>query len=772
MNPFKRILIILFLIFPAVFVQAQAQDYYHNFAFKKSTGHSGTGANIDVKHHRFDWNIDPTQAKRISGSVTTWFETTEDDVSEITFDLNKSAYDNGNLIVKYHGSTVAHSFPTDGYPDILTIELPVTLEKNKLDSVTIFYDGVPPARAGNAHGAQLIDNAGYPLFYTLSESYEDKDWWPCKADMQDKIDSITIMITTPEDYTPAANGVITNTYNDDGYTTTIFKHKYPIASYLVGIAVTQYNIYDRGTVSIGGTDVPIVYYISKGREPTTQQLNIFDACKQELEIFSDLFGEYPYKNEKYGMYEFGFNGGMEHQTFSGMSWSAFRNGRVVPHELMHQWFGNKVTMATWEHLWLSEGFARYSEALACEKVPMLGIDPVDVRASFKSKANDATNRNYGCVIPEALITNSSTLWGSAYGKTVYERGGMVVSMLRTLLGDDLFFQACRNYLNDPALAYKSAVTGDLQAHLEGVIPGLDLTDFFDSFVYGNGYPDYSEEFAVQWQAVGSDKIRFGIYGQKKSTGSNVSYYSAVIPLRIQGDGGKDTLIVLFDRGVNGVSVGGNGITFGSTPTPEVYLGFKPTSVTFDPYAMSLATGTTLQGTPVATDITDFNVKSIYGINRAQLQLTDTKNVAKVTLESSDDGVNFTTLKELNNQGSGTFTAEENIKYTIVYYRAKVLLKSGQTLYSNIIKILPEEKVTTATVLSNPARGTLKVKLPGYNGMLEYRILDTYGRVIAKGTAPPNQYMLEADIHPLSTGVYFLHLQADAWKQTVKFMVNR
>lgn len=751
-------------------LKAQDHPYYHT-SFIQSTGHSGTGANIDVKHHRFDWNIDPTQEKRISGSVTTWFETTENNVTQVTFDLNKAAYDNSNLVVKYHGTIVPHSFPSSGNPDVLTIDLQSTLTKGKLDSVTIFYDGAPPPKSVNAHGAQLIPNAGYPLFYTLSESYEDKDWWPCKADMQDKIDSITTIIHTPEDYTPAANGVITSTIIENGTRTTTFKHKYPIASYLVGIAVTQYNIYDRGTVNIGGTDMPVMYYISKGRTPTEHQLTIYDACKDELQVFSNLFGDYPYKNEKYGMYEFGFNGGMEHQTFSGMSFGAFNSGRIVAHELMHQWFGNKVTMANWQHLWLSEGFARYGEIIACENVPLLGIDPVATRSIFKSRALSAPLKDYGCIIPEPLIENSNTLWGSTYGSTVYERGSMVVSMLRTLLGDDKFFLACRNYLNDPKLAYGSAVTDDLQAHMEAVVPGLDLTGFFESFAVGNGYPDYSGANAIQWQAVGADKIRFGIYGQSKSTGSTVGYYSTVIPLRVQGDGGKDTLIVLFDRGVDGVSVGGDGVVFGGTHTPEVYLGFKPTSVSFDPYSMSLATGETLQGAPVATDIENFTIRTNGGKNTASLKLSEVDNVRQVVLEKSADGSNFNQLKEMATEGAGIFGAEDEIQYTTIYYRARVTLKSGQTLYSQIIKVTAPDRGVQAVILSNPARGMLKVKLPIYSGKLDYRVIDTYGRTLSKGVESPDQYILEIDVHSLSTGVYFLQLQAEGMKQAIRFMVN-
>ncbi|MCO5286040.1 MAG: hypothetical protein M9898_06465 [Chitinophagaceae bacterium] len=437
----------------AIFLLINNPGYSQHLPVGRTSGNSGTGGNIDVKHHRFEWNIAPTTSKRISGSVTTYFETTQSGVNKITFDLNKASFNNGSLIVKYHGINCTTSFPASGNTDILTITLPVTLGNGKLDSVTIFYNGVPPAVNGQAEGCQQKSTAGYNLFYTLSESYEDKDWWPCKADMQDKIDSLTFIITTPAAYRPAANGVLVSEVTSGSNKIYTFKHKYPIASYLVAVACTQYNVYNRGTVNIGGTNMPVEYYISKGRTPTSGQLATMDACKQELVEFSNLFGDYPFKNEKYGMYEFAWGGGMEHQTFSAMGWGSFTNAGVIAHELMHQWFGDKVTMATWHHLWLAEGFASYGEVLAGEKVPSTGLDPVSIRGNLKTDANNSAERGYGCIIPQANIENSNALWESQYGNSVYNRGGMVVSMLRTLLGDEKFFQACRNYRTSPVLVY-------------------------------------------------------------------------------------------------------------------------------------------------------------------------------------------------------------------------------------------------------------------------------------------------------------------------------
>lgn len=770
----KQIFIAICLaILPAIFVCAQRHDFSSR---PMSTGHSGTGDNIDVKYHRFEWDIDPTQSKRISGSVTTYFVTTENNVSRITFDFNRQSFNNSNLDVQYHGSSVNTSFPGSGNRDILRIDLPSSLGNGALDSVTIFYDGTPPDVNGQEEGCQQVNNYGYPMFYTLSESYEDRDWWPCKADMQDKIDSTDFIITTPSAYRPAANGKLVSEVSSGGNTTYTFKHRYPIASYLVAVAVSQYNVFDRGTVNINGTPVPVVYYISKGHGSNPSSvLNKLDQCKEELVVFSNLFGDYPFKNEKYGMYEFGWGGGMEHQTFSAMGWGVMNDWNVIAHELAHQWFGDKVTFATWNHLWLAEGFARYSEILAAEFVPSIGANPVSRRASFKSSANSFSLRDVGCVIPDADIASSNTIWSSDYGSSVYERGAMVVSMLRTLLGDTKFFQACRDYMDDPLLTYGSATTEDLQRNMEGVTNNFDLTGFFNSFAYGNGYPTYNNSNSIEWMSLGTDKIRFRISGQGQSSGSNVSYYSAVIPLRVQGSGGQDTIIVLYDQGAAGVSVGGNGITYGNSPTPEVYLGFQPTSVTFDPDYMSLAEGETVQTSILAVLNTELKITPSGNGQVAILHLTGNTELTKVEFERSEDGISFSSVGEMINTGSNTYTfSDEGSDVRRVFYRAKLYLATGEILFSKIVSVENTQLENTGfALLNNPVHGTLRMKVPQWarQQSLHLSILDMSGRSVWTSDKNATGGSIEVNVNGLIKGNYLLRVQSEKTSETIQFLIN-
>lgn len=706
---FRKAVLFCFAFFLSLLLKAQ------------TTGYSGTGANIDIKYHRFEWTLNPGAGRTIAGTVTTYFETKQNNVSLITFDFTKASFNNGSLVVKYHNSSVGVgvSFPTTGNVNILRITLPVTLPINTLDSVSITYSGTPPTFATYGEGMDLKTITGLgTAIYTLAESYGDDDFWPCKADMQDKIDSVDFVITTPSAYRAAANGTLISDVVAAPNRIMTYKHRYPIASYLVAVAVAQYNVYNRTPVTIGGTSVPVTYYIGSGRTPTAGNLATMDYCRDQLVAFSNVFGDYPFKNEKYGMYEFGWGGGMEHQTFSAMSWGSMTSWSVVAHELAHQWFGDKVTFGTWNHLWLAEGFARYSEALAAELVPAMGQNPSTVRSSFKTTANNATNRAYSCYLPDASIANSNLIWNSAYGTTVYERGAMVVSMLRMLLGDTKFYQACQNYLNDPALAYRSATTNDLRVHMQNAAGGYDLTPFFNSYVYGNGYPSYNAN--IGWAKSGTNRITLQVTSQTKSTGSTVAYYYTPIAIRVQGSlVSQDTVIVIYDQ--NGqVSRAGNGI---SAPVAgniiSFNLNFDPVTVTFDPFNQTLATGSTAMNSVLDVKLVDFVIRQQPSGNQLTLTLTDGDNeLQQVMLQRSTDGIHFTDLAIMDKIPSANMLKQYTLTdfapaLPVSYYRVK-LVTVTEELYSKTLQA-DRGLITEATVYPNPADKQITIKWIGTPG---------------------------------------------------------
>ncbi len=568
----------------------------------QSTGTSGTGANIDVIYHKIYWRINPDSAiKYIKGSVQTNFKTIQNNVSSISFDLRSGLTIDSikfrNLLLP--AANINHA------SNIVTINLGVTLTNNFIDSLIIFYQGTPPAVSGAAQGYQKATSGTAGNYITtLSESYEDRDWWPCKHDMQDKIDSLDITVNVPwasptaaDTFWVACNGkMVDSTINGTSRSFT-FKNRYPMASYLVFVSVAKYDRYYRA-VDISGTNVQVVYNLLRGKPvaTTTSILTAMDRMNFVIQAFSNKLSDYPFKNEKHGYYDGLLGaGGMEHQTFSGMATSALTSTSTLAHELMHQWFGDNVTFGTWNDLWLAEGFANYGEALAAELVPSLGQNPYTIRNGIK---NSALATTVSAWIPDANINTSNLIWNSSYGNAVYVRGAMVVSMLRAMAGDTKFFQALSNY--QTSLAGKSA-TGDSLKNKFNAILGNDISLFFNDYVGGSGNGAIAVGGkgnpinTINWNSPLANKLVVQVASQAQSASANVAYFRGPVVLHVKGAlASQDTTLCFFDWGAGNLSYAGNGLSAPIAGNLLSYdLSFTPTTVLYDDSARTLSTGSTI-----------------------------------------------------------------------------------------------------------------------------------------------------------------------------------
>ena len=577
----------------------------------RTAGTSGTGANIDVLYHKIFWRINPdSSVKYIKGYVQTNFKTTAANVTAISFDLNSALLIDSIYFrnVKLPVGNIARS------ANVFTITLGVTLGNDVIDSVKVFYKGTPPAVSGLAQGYQLnstrTSTAGN-MINTLSESYEDRDWWPCKADMQDKIDSMDITVSVPwgklgsvgtvkqvDTFWVATNGkMVDSSIINDSTRNFTFKTRYPIPSYLVSVAVGRYDRYYR-TVNVSGMSVPVVYNLMKQGPNNASAVVAMDKVNDALIEFSKRYGDYPFKKEKHGFYD-GLDGagGMEHQTFSAIATSDIANTATLTHELMHQWFGDNVTFAHWNDLWLAEGFARYSEALVQELVPSIGTPAgaANTRSSLKTAAIGYNlNSTY---IPNSNASTSNLIWGSTYGYTVYERGCMVVSMLRAMCGDSIFFNTMTRYQTE--LSGKVATTDTIRNYFNRAL-GRDISVFFDDYVGGSDTISNrlnsigSPINTVSWNALTTpaNRLVVSVTSQARTTGSNVAYFRGPIQLHVKGAlAANDTTITIFDWGSGNLSYAGNGI---STPVAgnrlTFDLSFLPTAVLYDDSSRMMSQG--------------------------------------------------------------------------------------------------------------------------------------------------------------------------------------
>jgi len=518
----KNWLRLMILLFSAIafaqttedIAQMESQNTTFNFTANPNT------ANYDLVYNRLELDVNPAY-QYISGEVTAYYRAKET-MSSIVFDLAS----NMNVAqVLQRGNPL--QFSRSG--DELIIDFMSDLNTTVLDSLTIKYSGIP----NDAEDAFVTHtHNGTPALFTLSEPFGAKEWWPCKQDLNDKVDSIDVFIKAPSQYISVSNGIEQSTQLDGlGNKITHFKHNYPIPAYLIAIAVTNYQLMTQSAGTAPHT-FPIINYLYP--ENFNSASNQLAVTLPIMALFEDKFGTYPYADEKYGHAQFGWGGGMEHTTVSFMG--GFSRS-LIAHELAHQWFGNKVTCGSWQDIWLNEGFASYLEGMVVEH-----LDGESDFVSWKqSKTSNITSVSSGSLyVPASDANNSNRIFSS---RLSYNKGAMVVNMLRFVLGDTLFFQAINNYLNDTDLAYGYALSPDLKFHLEEV-SGLDLTEFFNDWVYNQGYPKYT----IQANNLASGQVKVTI--NQTQSHSSVSYFEMPVPVRLYANGGVYQDVVL-DNTYNG-----------------------------------------------------------------------------------------------------------------------------------------------------------------------------------------------------------------------------
>lgn len=457
---------------------------------------------FDVRYQRMEWQIDPA-VSYIRGAITTRFETKVAGFNSVHFDLVDALTVDS---VRYHGVAAAFAHNSN----VVTITLPNSLPAGATDSLTVYYQGAPP---NTGFGSFIqTDHAGTPIIWTLSEPYGARDWWPCKQDLTDKIDSIDVLVTCPEAYRAAGNGLLVSETNAGaGQKTHHWRHRYPIACYLVAIAVTNYAQYtDFAEIQTGA--LPILNYVFPENLAVAQSQtpNVIPV----MEFYDSLFVPYPFHKEKYGHAQFGWGGGMEHQT---MSFMVNFDYELMAHELAHQWFGDHVTCGSWEDIWLNEGFATYLSGLCYERFSPNGIWPA---FKFNRIANVVSQ-------PDGSVwVNDTTNVGRIFsGRLSYSKGAMVLHQLRWTVGDVAFFNGIRNYLNAPGLTGDFVRTTDLRSHLEAT-SGQDLGWYFNDWFYGEGYPSYQ----IEWSQAGSTAW---VTIHQTQSHPSVGFFEVPLPLRFK-----------------------------------------------------------------------------------------------------------------------------------------------------------------------------------------------------------------------------------------------
>ncbi len=326
-----------------------------------------------------------------------------------------------------------------------------------------------PSQSG--FGAFGFDTySGQPMIWSLSEPFGARNWWPCKDIPADKADSADIKVTVPSNLIVASNGNLRAETVNGSQKTFWWHESYPITTYLVSVAIHPYQIYSDYYRYGDNDSMEVRFYVYPDQYTVSQQP--YRKVVRMIEIFAELYGEYPFIREKYGHAQFMGGANMEHQTLSSMR---TYNEYVIAHELSHQWWGDFITCDDFYHIWLNEGFATYSEALYAEKV------------YGKQAYWDEVNSNKYFGGGTIYVQDLSDIFN--YGRS-YQKGSWVLHMLRQVVGDDNFFKILKAYYQESRLQYGTATTEDFQAICER-ISGIKLDRFFHEWIYEEYFPIYS-----------------------------------------------------------------------------------------------------------------------------------------------------------------------------------------------------------------------------------------------------------------------------------------
>lgn len=261
----------------------------------------------------YDLNFTVTLSpNNLAGVMTGVFRSTRDQLTQITLD-----FDAREGIAPWQGFSVAGNISSFTHANWkLNVRLDRAYQRGEMFSVTVRYAGLP--RQGGFKGFGFDQNRyGDLVISSLSEPFLARTWWPSKDDPTDKADSVRVSVTTPSHMIGASNGVLTSqTDNGNGTKTFVWQERYPITTYLVSLAISNYATFQDRFEYAPGQFLPLEYYVYPAQLSTAR--TAFANVPEMLRIYSNLFGPYPFLKEKYGHAVFEWGGAMEHQTLTSI----------------------------------------------------------------------------------------------------------------------------------------------------------------------------------------------------------------------------------------------------------------------------------------------------------------------------------------------------------------------------------------------------------------------------------------------------------------------
>lgn len=430
----------------------------------------------DVAHIRLDLSLDEKK-RTLEGSATLRLAPINDDFRRLDLDLA------ANLRVGSVRIGGGRALDFDHVGDRLTIQLGRTYPAGRDLEVTVHYAGTPRRGLYFVGPDAAFPGKSYEI-WSQGQDEDSKYWFPCYDSPNDKATS-EVRVTVRAPYIAISNGKLVEIVDNRRAKTRTFhwREDFPHPAYLTSVVVGDYT-----EVRHEVDGIPLSVYVHAADVPKVERT--FGNTGKMLRYFADATG-YPYPYEKYAQVvvtDFIF-GGMENISATTLTDAVLLDATaaldahcdgLIAHELAHQWWGNLLTCKEWSHAWLNEGFATYFDALFTEhhrgRDEFLWQMHENAQEYFRED-----EEKYRRPLVERRYDKPIEI----FDRHLYEKGSLVLHMLRFELGETLFWKAIRHYARKHQ--FQNVETTDFKVAIEEAT-GHHLDGFFDQWVYGAGFP--------------------------------------------------------------------------------------------------------------------------------------------------------------------------------------------------------------------------------------------------------------------------------------------
>jgi aminopeptidase N len=478
----------------------------------------------DVQHYIIRSRLDFAK-KQLLGQTTILlkplakgFKTFDIDAAEMKIESVTLGDQNTPLAFDAHNNKITITLDREYSPaEQIAVDIKYTVSKPK-KGFHIFDESRDKARRLN-----------YPQqAWTQGQAEENRYWFPGYDYPDDKVTSEQY-VTAPAKDVVAANGELLETAdNGDGTKTWHYKMTVPHASYLISFVAGDYVKFDDKY-----ENVPLGYYIYRGEEKLVKPA--FGRTAVMMEIYEKLTGvKFPYnKYDQIMIAQFDL-GGMENITATtladseifGAELNSLRPGveELIAHELAHSWFGDLVTCKTWPQLWLNEGFATYMVAIYKEQT----MNRNNYLLRIREDARHYFSAEQSGEKPHALVNDTfKQPDDDIFDTTTYQKGSVVLHMLREAVGDEAFWRGVNLYLTRNR--FGSVETADLQKAMEDA-SRKDLDWFFNEWAYSAGYPVLAVKSSYD---AGRKNVRLEITQTQKQRDHSVAAFTLPIDIEVE-----------------------------------------------------------------------------------------------------------------------------------------------------------------------------------------------------------------------------------------------